>query len=434
MRRAGAVAVVAVALCGMLVLPGAAAPSPSDEPTPSPSPSGDPVRAAEYWLTDYGISEAWKTTKGKGVTIAVIDTGIARVPELDGAVIGGTDVSGAGASDGRTPVGVIDANHGTWVASLAAARGTGADSGLIGVAPEASLLSISVGFGASAEVPFSQQIATAVTWAVDHGADIINMSLTTNQLSWDESWDDAFLYAFDHDVVVVVAAGNRSNGTTQVGAPATIPGVLTVAGVDPTGKASMRASTQGITIGVSAPSEHLLGISADGTVVGWEGTSGAAPVVAGVAALVRAAHPELNAANVINRLISTAKPASSATSRPDPLYGYGLVDASAAVADSVPLVDTNPMGSLRDWIQVYRRPDAPVTEPETPTTAASVAPLAEAEGPTRDRNPLLPTQETIRNGTIPLLAVTLPGILIALGVTAAARRIRSARASRTPSN
>src|SRR5690606_39508606 len=103
------------------------------------------------------------------------------------------------------------------------------------------------------------------------------MSLTTNTLDWDESWDDAFLYAFEHDVVVIVAAGNRGSGTSMIGAPATIPGVLTVGGVDQTGTASLEASTQGITIGISAPSEGLIGVSADGQLAPWRGTSGAAP-------------------------------------------------------------------------------------------------------------------------------------------------------------
>ena len=74
-----------------------------------------------------------------------------------------------------------------------------------------------------------------IVWAVDHGAKVINLSFTTNTLEWDQSWDEAFLYAFRHDVVVVVAAGNRGSGTTMVGAPATIPGVLTVGGVDQLG-------------------------------------------------------------------------------------------------------------------------------------------------------------------------------------------------------
>ena len=284
------------------------------------APNPDPVRAAEYWLDEYGIRDAWATTRGAGVRIAIIDTGVARGPvEFEGAVVDGTDVSGIGSSDGRTPVGAVDANHGSWVASLAAARGTGANTGMIGVAPEAQLLAVSVGFGSSAKVPFAEQIAEAIRWSVDNGADVINLSLTTNTPDWDESWDSAFLYAFDHDVVVVVAAGNRGSGTSRVGAPATIPGVLTVAGVDPQGKASLEASTQGITIGVSAPSEDLVGVSADGRLVLWNGTSGAAPIVAGIAALVRSAHPDLDAANVINRIIRTAQPAASAKVTPDPV-------------------------------------------------------------------------------------------------------------------
>lgn len=443
MARAAA-AVVALAV---LVAPSAAAGASTDAaasvmgstaglhavapPTETPEADAeDPVRAAEYWLDDYGIREAWATTRGAGVRIAIIDTGIGRGPvEFQGAVVGGTDVSGVGTDDGRTPIGAVDASHGSWVASLAAGRGTGPDMGMIGVAPEAELLSISVGFGASAPVPFTEQIAEAMVWAVDHGADIINLSLTTNTPDWDRSWDDAFLYAYENDVVVVVAAGNRGSGTTRVGAPATIPGVLTVGGVDPAGRASVNASTQGITIGVSAPSEDLLGVSADGRLVQWDGTSGAAPIVAGIAALVRAAHPDLDAANVINRIIRTARPPAGDRDLPDLLYGYGLVDAAAAVSANVPRVSENPMGSLEEWIRLYRRAEA--TPAPTPTEAVvTVPPLPSADEAPPETSPLLPSSDTLLYGTLPLLGVTAAGILVALGVTAAVRRIRMA--SRTP--
>ncbi len=394
-------------------------------PGSTPDPAEDPVRAAEYWLDDYGITEAWKTTRGKGVRIAIIDTGIGRGPaEFAGAVVGGTDVSGAGSEDGRTPVGAIDANHGSWVASLAAARGTGPQTGMIGVAPEAELLSISVGFGSSATVSFVDQIADAVVWAVDNGADIINMSLTTNVPDWDESWDKAFLYAHEKDVVVIVAAGNRASGTTRVGAPATIPGVLTVGGVDPSGRASVGASTQGITIGVSAPSEKLLGVSANGQLVQWDGTSGAAPIVAGIAALVRAAHPDLDANNVINRIIETATPPAATSEQNALLYGSGLVDAAAAVNASVPSVSANPMGSLSEWIRLYRRADSgPAPVPTITPFEVEMLPPAEAAPPPVSL--LLPTYASVLYGSLPLIVLTSTAILVALGVTAAVRRIRS---------
>jgi len=431
--------VVAMVLTGAATAPPVltgTAPSAPANATPAPPVPEDPtdsVRASEYWLDQYGVREAWNTTRGAGQKIAIIDTGIGRGPvEFNGAIAGGTDVSGVGSSDGRTPVGAVDANHGSWVASLAASRGTGDGRGMIGVAPEAELLSISVGFGASTTKPFTEQIAEAMRWAVDNGATVINLSLTTNTLDWDRSWDDAFEYAFDNDVVVVVAAGNRGSGTDRVGAPATIPGVLAVGGVDPNGTASSSASTQGITIGLSAPSERLRGVSADGTLVQWNGTSGAAPIVAGIAALVRAAHPDLDADNVLNRLISTAKPAAGATTVPDKLYGYGLVNAAAAISARVDTVSENPLGSLSEWIRLYRRADA---EPApTPTaTAVEIPPLPPVTSAPEAGSPLLPSRDSVLYGSLPLGAGTLAAIMIALGVTAAARRIRQARISREPS-
>lgn len=420
LRSAAAVAVVAASV----LLLGA---TPTPTPPPVPDDPSDPVRASEYWLDGARIREAWQTTRGEGVTIAVIDTGIGKVPQTFGeAVVGGTDVSGAGSSDGRTPLGAVDGDHGSWVASLAAGRGAPDGTGMIGVAPEADLLSISVGFGAAAAVPFTEQVAKGMRWAVDHGADIINLSFTTNTLDWDESWDDAFLYAFEHDVVVVVAAGNRGSGTNIIGAPATIPGVLTVGGVDQTGTASVEASTQGITIGISAPSEGLLGVSPDGEVVSWRGTSGAAPIVAGIAALIRSAHPDIKAIDVINRIIKTAMPVPDAIRPQDPLYGYGLVDAEAAISANIPTVSENPMGDLAEWIRVYRRAETE-PQPEPTVTPVAIPPLPAADAPTEPGSPLLPSPDSLRYGTLPLIALTVPGILIALGVTAAARRIRSAR-------
>ncbi|MEB0307619.1 S8 family serine peptidase, partial [Cryobacterium sp. 10I1] len=87
-------------------------------------------------------TQAWATTKGAGVTVAVIDTGVSTsVPELAGAVVGGTDVSGLGSSNGQTPVG-DGSEHGTLVASLMAGRGSADGTGVIGVAPEASILAV----------------------------------------------------------------------------------------------------------------------------------------------------------------------------------------------------------------------------------------------------------------------------------------------------
>jgi type VII secretion-associated serine protease mycosin len=384
----------------------------------------DGVRDAEYWLDSYGIRAAWNTTRGAGVTIAVIDTGVdGSVPELRGAVISGADFSGLGSPDGQTPVGPSDeSDHGTMVASLAAGRGTGGDNGVIGAAPDATILPISIGFG-EGSTSSDDQIAAAVRYATDAGADIINMSLTRNTLEWPTSWDDAFLYAMDHDVVIVAAAGNRGSGTTQVGAPATMPGVLTVAGVDSNGQASFDASAQGITIGVAAPSEDLVGVTPGGGHVLWNGTSGATPIVAGIVALVRAAHPDLDAANVIERIVATAR--DSGTPGTDAIYGFGLVDASAAVNASVPHVTENPMGSLADWIKVYRR--AVATPSPVPTSTSIPTPAPIVAGPVNPLGTVLPTVNLLRNVGIPLGVFLLFAAAIALLVTRAVRSVRAAR-------
>jgi subtilisin family serine protease len=380
----------------------------------------DYVRSGEYWLDQYGIRSAWSTTEGKGITIAVIDTGVdGAVPDLAGAVTGGIDYSGLGAANGEKPVGdATDRDHGTMVASLAAGRGTAGGAGLIGVAPQANILSISIGFGAEA-TDSDDQIAEAVTWAVNHGANIINMSLTRNTLAWPESWDRAFLYAMQHNVVIVAAAGNRGSGTTEVGAPATMPGVLTVAGVDRNEKASVDASAQGITIGVSAPSEQLLGAVPGGGYVQWEGTSGATPIVAGVVALVMASHPGITGANAINRVIATATDAGAKGL--DPIYGYGLVNAAAAVRNAVPSVKANPMGDLAAWIHLNRRAEPTATPTTPPTPASSAAPAKVAAGPSNPLGILYPTPTQLRDVGLPL------AVLLTFGLAALAMIIATLR-------
>ncbi len=412
-RRRVAVLLAAASALGVTVAPVAPA-APAAEAVPeAPAARADAVRDAEYWLDDYGIRDAWSVTRGAGVTIAVIDTGVGSPRELEGAVVGGTDLSGKGSADGRTPVG-SEGEHGTLVASLAAGRGTGADAGIIGSAPEASVLAISIGFSGGDS---DTQIAEGVRWAVDHGADVINMSLTRNTLDWPESWDDAFSYAMDHDVVIVAAAGNRGSGTEEVGAPATMPGVLTVAGVDRSGATSDSASAQGVTIGVSAPSERLVGAMPDGSYVRWNGTSGATPIVAGVVALVMAAHPELDAANVINRITATARDAGDPG--PDVAYGFGLLDADAAVRAEVPHVEKNPMGDLADWIRVNRRQPASV---DGVTLAPPPVTQTRPEQPFDPVGVLLPTPLQLGQVGAPLLGALLVAFVIGgflLGVTRA---------------
>src|SRR5690606_14804552 len=124
----------------------------------------------------------------------------------------------------------------------------------------------------------------------------------------------------------------------------------------------------------SAPSEQLVGVKQAGADVSWACTSGATPIVAGVVALVRAAHPELDAGDVIHRITETARPVGGAET--SPIYGHGLLDAAAAVTASVPRIDETPADALREWIRVHRRaagdPEStfgPAPPPEPPSVA-----------------------------------------------------------------
>jgi type VII secretion-associated serine protease mycosin len=336
--------------------------------------SADPVRDRQYWLSDYGFTKAWALSQGQGIKVAVIDTGIdASHPALEGVVVGGTDVSGLGSADGLTPVGQ-NSYHGTMVASLIAGRGNPADeaAGVLGTAPKAQLLSVSMAFGVDG-VDTDSQVAEGIIWAVDNGARVINLSLTRNSVSWPESWDEAFMYAFENDVVIVAAVGNRLDGTEQVSAPATIPGVIAVAGVDIDAIASELASTSGFTIGVTAPSEDLVAAYPGGEYRIWSGTSGAAPIVSGMVALIRSLYPELDAANVVNRVIQSA--IKDGFENYSSTYGYGLIDAEAALKMELADVSENPLGSLSEWVRLYRTqapeegdPGEIVTPIDTPVT------------------------------------------------------------------
>lgn len=299
-----------------------------------------------WWIEGYGFDKT--KLDGTGVTIAVIDTGIdSSHPDLVGTVIDGVDFSSVGVPKGTSGVG-SSAFHGTMVASLIAGQGS-AESGVIGVAPGAKLLSISIGLG----VPGSDtdtQIAQAVRWAVDNDADIINLSLTRNSQTWPKSWDEAFSYAFENDVLVVAAAGNRSDKSSRPSAPATIPGVVSVGGVTKLNKPA-EASTAGLGVAISAPAEDLLGSYPGEGFRVWDGSSAAAPIVSGLLALMSQADPDATANDLIQRLIGSATDLGEPGF--DANYGHGLINPTEALK-SKGIAQENPLGSLANWIKQYR--------------------------------------------------------------------------------
>ena len=274
--------------------------------------------------------------------------------------------------------------HGCHGGSPARSRGPGPTAS-IGVAPEAQLLSVSAWLGSANPAGKSdqEQIPDAVRWAVDNGARVINMSLG--------STSTGVAAELGRRLPVRRAEGRRHRrGRRQPGLggnarwvrPATIPGVLTVGGLDREGTASQRFLLAGHQHRRRGAGRKPGRRPARRRLRGLGGTSGATPIVSGVAALIRSKWPGDVGRQVINRIMS-APPRTAGAPGQDPIYGFGVLDAEAALKADVPAVTVNPLGYISDWIRVHRRGTLPSTPAQSPAaTPPSAAPtLARSHRP-----------------------------------------------------
>lgn len=293
----------------------------------APAASADQTRSDQWALDALQAKDAWQVSKGKGVTVAVIDDGVnAEHQDLEGNVLEGRDFW-----DGdNDPSPASGDDHGTAMASLIAAHGhgAGATDGVIGLAPEAKILPIR--WDMQGEAGFSDEIR----YAVDHGASIINISVSNHlDLPADR---EAVTYALTHDVLITVAAGNE--GVNRIDFPAKYPGVLTVGGVDENG-ATWSKSNSGPEVLLTAPATRIVSASSPGNALRrGTGTSDATALVSGAAALLRSKFPDLTAGQIANRLTKTAVLPASAKglSLPDEKYGYGEIRPLAALTEDIP--------------------------------------------------------------------------------------------------
>ncbi|WP_091316991.1 type VII secretion-associated serine protease mycosin [Micromonospora chersina] len=333
----GAAAVLA-AVAGPPAPPAHAAPAPPVA-TPRLAPVGtlprvDQVREEQWQLEELRARTAWRTSTGRGVVVAVIDSGVDGThPDLAGQVLPGLDLVTPDGSDGPDPVG-----HGTTVAGLIAGRADD-DRGVVGLAPDARILPVRV-LDDENRYDDAMIVAKGVRWAVDNGARVINLSLGGGGDS--PALAAALDYAFARDVVVVACTGNlATSNSPKVWYPAREPGVLAVAGLDRNSQNLWSGSITGHETVLTAPATALYGARTNGGYWRVQGTSFAAPLVAATAALVRSRYPQLSAGDVVNRLITTARDLGP-TGRDD-RFGFGLVDPVAALTTDVPSVGRNPL-------------------------------------------------------------------------------------------
>ncbi|RBQ18721.1 serine protease [Spongiactinospora rosea] len=288
------------------------------------------------------VSRAWAVSKGKGVTVAVLDSGVdPRHRDLAGSVIVGRDFTA-----GANPPGVRPRKlHGTYMASLIAGHGhgPGGGDGIIGIAPQAKILSVRIiledeepGFREfnSAE-RYEDVVAKGIRYAVDRGADVINMSITKELATKEER--AAIRYAISKGVVLVAAAGNEgaakpgADGFAPYSYPAAFPGVVSVGAAD---RGLRRASFSNFnpSVLVAAPGVDILGAGPGDEYWVGRGTSQASAMVSGVAALIKAKYPKMSPALVVQALTS------GTNKRPSDGYdtgmGFGVVSAAGALAEA----------------------------------------------------------------------------------------------------
>lgn len=292
----------------------------------------DPQYAYQWHLPQILAPDAWDTTQGApGAVIAVLDSGVdATHPDLAGKLVAGynTYSNNTNTTD--------QYGHGTEVAGAAGAL-TDNGEGIAGVAGGAPIMPLRV-TGSTGRAT-SASLANGVVWAADHGARVVNLSFSN--VAGDRAISAAAEYAVNHGTLVVAASGNCgcADPTPEN------PYILSVSATDENDSVAAFSST-GPFVDLSAPGSNILTTERFGLYGAVSGTSLSSPIVAGVAVLMFAANPALTPALVTQLLEETA--AGSGTY--DPTFGYGRVDASAAVNAATsyapPADTTNPTVSM----------------------------------------------------------------------------------------
>ncbi len=348
-------------------------PASADEPPDCEVGKTQYVSESSYAISSLGIPQSWGLATGKGVTVAVVDSGVdPGNAHLRGAVLPGTSfVPGPPTQDLL--------GHGTGVAGIVAARYVNG-SALIGAAPAAKILPVRVfqdedttGSRPVAFPPDTRRMAEGIAWAVRHGADVINVSMSTRPT--DDALPalkDALALARRRDVVVVASGGNQTEDAafTQVRYPAGGPGVIGVAASGATGVVD-NWSIHGSQNDVSAPGANvLIAYHANGDCLAGQDhayTSWATGFVSGLAAQLRQRYPKESADQIAYRIMASAD--RPRMSERDDEQGWGQIRPYTALTMSL---DPNRPG-----------PPFPGAAPqgETKPAASPVTPLAARPDP-----------------------------------------------------
>ncbi|WP_295618846.1 S8 family peptidase [Chamaesiphon sp. GL140_3_metabinner_50] len=283
----------------------------------------DPQYSKQWHLHNIHAEQAWEENRGKGITVAIIDTGVSQVPDLaQTEFVAGYDFV-------NNKVNADDDNgHGTHVAGTVA-QSTNNNYGVAGVAYEAKIMPLKVLSGSGGGTV--SDIAEAIRFAADNKADVINMSLGGGGES--QVMKDAIEYAYKKGVVIVAAAGNENRDSASY--PARYARVISVAAIDAQGEKA-EFSNYGAGVDISAPGggngskiwQETIDPSTNLPVIaGFQGTSMAAPHVAGVVALIKSTG--VTAPDEVLAVLQQS--VRKIDTDPQNYYGAGHLDAAAAV-------------------------------------------------------------------------------------------------------
>jgi flagellar hook assembly protein FlgD len=292
----------------------------------------DPNYKDQWYLPKINAPYAWNQTRGSGqITVAVVDSGVdIQHADLKGKIVRPYNA----VTDGTS---FSPADHGTHVAGIIAA--TMNRTGIAGIAPQVRLMPVNVFSGDGA---YTSDVIKGIIYAVDHGADVINLSL--GGYGYDPGLHYAVNYAYNHGVVVVAAAGNDDTDSDVY--PAAYEEVIAVSAVDKDDNITF-FSNYGNYIDLSAPGEAIYSTLPHNRFGFMDGTSMAAPVVSGVAALVLSKNPYLSVSQVRDILFRSAVDLGSKGW--DEFYGYGRVDANRALKYT-PIPMKDPVVSNKNFV------------------------------------------------------------------------------------
>lgn len=340
-----AAALVVLAPIPTAALPATARPA-ADEPLASAECTfpAKPYAGRPWALQRVLLDELWLKSTGKGVRVAVIDSGVdATHPQLAAAVDRPSGLNNLGKNlkdENGTPLprgredGTTDTvGHGTKVAGIIVAR-PAKGTGMVGLAPDATIIPIQQndarGHGTA------ETLAAAIRHAMRKNAHVINISQdTANAVKPAPVLREAVRAALAADIVIVASAGNDGlGGNVKETYPASYEGVLAVAASDRNNERAPFSQSGGF-VGVAAPGVDMISTVPGGGHCADSGTSFAAPYVAGVAALIRAKHEGWTGRQIVAQIQQTAERSIAGHDR---LVGWGVADPVRALTeDSEPV-------------------------------------------------------------------------------------------------